>query len=101
MLFAVLSRILVDVRGRAGKADGKHVFVSVAIKVVNPGEEVVRIVPPILRNWFIDLVLLPKVRPLGPIRPANHIGLAVTVDVDCRRSFGEVDIAELLSLEGR
>ena len=88
--------ILIDKRGSARETNGKDILESVAIEIVNPGEEMIGVSLTVLGLGQIDLVLDPEVWPLIPMRSIDKIDFPVVVQVTGCRPFGVVDIADLL-----
>ena len=96
---STFARILVYICRSPRKPDDKHIVPSIAIKVVQPVEKVVRVPITILRNWFVDFMLRGKFRPGKPVRTVDHVDDVVTVDIRRISTFRKINVRQLLPLE--
>ena len=87
-----MARVLVHKRGGAGEANGKDIFPAVAIEIMYPSEEVVRVPLAILRLGWIDLVLDFEARTFVPMWAIHEIDFAIVVQVTSGGTFGIVNI---------
>ena len=88
--------ILIHKSGRSRKANGEDILESIAVEIVNPGEEVFGVPLTILRLGGIDLVLDLEAWPLVPMRSVDEIDFPIVVQVASGGTLGVVDIADLL-----
>lgn len=99
LIEAIYARVFIDVSGRSWEANNKYIISSVAIKVVQPTEEIIRIPISILWHWFVDLMLRREVGAFKSIRSIGNIRDLIPIH-NCRvRAFGKVDTRKLLPLK--
>src|SRR6185503_20429751 len=92
------TRVRVPRRGLAGETDEEHVDPAVAVEVAREGEEVVRVSARIEALRRIDLALRREVWAAVPVRPGDHVGESVAIEIGEARALAQEVGAERQAL---
>lgn len=97
-LFA--ARVFVQIRWCARLAHDEQIDPAVAVEVIRPREEAVRVALRWLGFGRVEFVVLIEVRSCIPVRSVDQVHLTVAVEIRRVGTFRVVDLGWLLNVEG-
>ena len=80
-------RIFINIRRRTREPDHEDVVPAVAVKVVQPGEQMVGVKVGVLRYRIVDFVFRFVLRPCEPVWTINNVSYVVAIHVDRAGTF--------------